>query len=115
MMDRLMERWADFPTSILIALAYSPQATTPTEQGLFAEAHPPPTPRGSRKKYLCEHLLERAVGYTGEGRSAGALMGDLANLRAEAMQQEENLFFAEEKQQRLKQRQACCTDEVIGG
>jgi hypothetical protein len=35
---------------------------------------------GCRKKYMCEHLLEKHTGYKGEGKSSGGLLGDFANL-----------------------------------
>ena len=37
--------------------------------------------KGNRRKYICEHLLEKYAGYAGEGKSCGALMGEYSNLR----------------------------------
>ena len=76
--------------------------------------------KGNRRKYLCEHLLEKRVGYTGHGKSTGALMGDYSNLRAEEEVEEEekggfhSLMKLEAKQAKLKQIQGKQTKALLG-
>ena len=56
-----------------MTIGHNPYKLSLTKFGVFL--------KGNRKKYLCEHLLEKYVGYNGEGRSSGALLGEYANLQ----------------------------------
>ena len=65
--------------------------------------------KGSRKKYLCEHLLEKHAGYSGLGKSSGALMGDYSNLRNEKEDDEagiKSILLMEQRQSDLKKIQS---------
>ena len=72
--------------------------------------------KGSRKKYLCEHLLEKHAGYTGKDKSSGALMGCYSNLRDEKEKESgfRSIMLMEQRQSDLKKIQAHHTRAHLG-
>jgi hypothetical protein len=76
--------------------------------------------KGNRRMYLCEHLLEKRVGYTGDGKSSGALMGDYSNMKAEQDKEVEemggfhSLLVLEKNKVKLKQIQGRQTKALLG-